>query len=72
MRVHVDGKRVKAGKPRRAVRPRLGAEARRIKIVWTGLRRAKGKKLGRTVVVPVTISDARGKSTTLRVRVRRG
>jgi hypothetical protein len=72
VRVHVDGKRVKAGKPRRAVRPKLGGEARRIKIVWTGLRRAKGKKLGRTVVVPVTFSDARGKSTTLRVRVRRG
>jgi hypothetical protein len=70
--VHVDGRRLKAGKPRKAVRPKLGAGARRIKVVWTGLRRAKGKKLGGTVVVPVTISDSREKRTALRVRVRRG
>jgi hypothetical protein len=72
LRVHVDGKRVKAGNPRKAVRPKLGTGARRIKVVWTGLRRAKGKRLGATVVVPVTISDSRGKRTALRVRVRRG
>jgi hypothetical protein len=72
LRVHVDGKRVKAGRPRRAVQPKLGAGARRIKVVWTGLRRAKGKRVGATVVVPVTIRDSRGKRTALRVRVRRG
>jgi hypothetical protein len=43
-----------------------------VKIVWKGLKRAKGKKLARTVVVPIAMTDKRGKVTTLRVRVRRG
>jgi hypothetical protein len=32
----------------------------------------KGKKLARTVVMPIAMKDERGKVTTLRVRVRRG
>jgi hypothetical protein len=71
-RLVIDGKRVKSGRPKRAVNPKLGKGARRIKIVWTGLKRAKGKKVRRTLVVPVALTDARGKQTTLRLRVRRG
>jgi hypothetical protein len=69
-RVHVDGRKLRAGKPRKAVRPKLGSGARRVKIVWPGLR-AK-RKLRRNVLVPVTMVDARGKRTVLRVRAERG
>jgi hypothetical protein len=72
-RISVDGKKLTAGRPRRAVAPKLGSGgARRIKIVWTGLKRAKHKKLRRTLVVPVTLKDERGKTTVLRLRVTRG
>lgn len=71
-RVVVDGSRVKARRARKAISPKLGGGARRVKIVWKGLKRAKGKRLARTVVVPVTMTDKRGKRITLRVRVRRG
>ena len=71
-RLLIDGKKVKAGHPRRAISPHPAGGARRIKVVWTGLRRAKGKKLRRTVVVPIAMMDARGKATTLRLRVKRG
>jgi hypothetical protein len=71
-RVLVDGKRVKPGHPRKAISPRLRGGARRVKIVWRGLKPVKGKQLPRTVVVPVTVTDTRGKRTTLSVRVRRG
>jgi hypothetical protein len=43
-----------------------------VKIVWKGLKRVKGKKLARTVVVPIAMTDTRGKVTRVRVRVRRG
>jgi hypothetical protein len=68
-RIHVDGKRQRIRRPRKAVRPKLGDGARRAKIVWPGLR-AK-RKLRRTVVVPVTMVDERGKRFRLRLRVRR-
>jgi hypothetical protein len=72
-RVLIDGKRVKSGRPRRAISPKLKGGARRVKIVWKGLSRAKGKKkLPRTLVVPVRMTDTRGKTMTLRVLVRRG
>ena len=71
-RVVVDGDRMTPRRARRAVKPKLGDGARRIRITWSGLRRAKGKKLPRRVVVPVTLRDARGKTTTLRLRVLRG
>jgi hypothetical protein len=71
-RLHVDGKRQKVRRPRRAIRPKLGDGARRVKLVWPGLRRAKGRKLARTVVVPVTIVDERGKRFGGRLRVKRG
>ena len=71
-RLLIDGKKVKAGHPRRAISPRLSGGARRVKVVWSGLKRAKGKKLRRIVVVPITLTDARGKTTVLRVRVKRG
>jgi hypothetical protein len=71
-RLAIDGKKSKAGRARRAISPKLGGGARRVKIVWKGLKRVKGKKLARTVVVPITMTDKRGKVTTLRVRVRRG
>jgi hypothetical protein len=69
--VRVDGRKAKVGRARRAVKPKLGNGARRVKIVWKGLRRAK-RQLKRTVVVPVTMVDERGKRTALRVRVGRG
>jgi hypothetical protein len=68
--VRVDGRKVKAGRPRKAVKPKLRGGARRVRIVWRGLR-AK-RKLKRTVVVPVTMMDKRGKRFALKVRVRRG
>jgi hypothetical protein len=67
-RIHVDGRRVRARAARRSVRPRLGDGARRVKIVWRGLR---GKRRLRTVTVPVTMTDDRGKRTAVRLRVRR-
>jgi hypothetical protein len=63
---------VKAGRARKAISPQLSGGARRIKVVWKGLKRVRHRKLGRTVVVPVTMKDSRGKQTTLRLRVRRG
>jgi hypothetical protein len=69
-RVHVDGRRLKAGRPRRAVKPKLTGGARRVKVVWKRLR-AK-RKLKRNVTVPVTMVDERGKRFALRVRVPRG
>jgi hypothetical protein len=71
-RLLIDGKKSKAARARRAISPQLGGGARRVKIVWKGLKRVKGKKLARTVVVPIAMTDKRGKVTTLRVRVRRG
>jgi hypothetical protein len=71
-RLVVDGKRIKSPRAKRAVGPKLGKGARQVKIVWAGLKRAKGKKVRRRLVVPVTMTDARGKKTTLRLRVRRG
>jgi hypothetical protein len=72
-RVLVDGKRIKSGRAKRAIAPRLGnGGARRVKIVWKGLKRVKGKRVPQTLVVPVTIKDERGKATTLRLRVQRG
>jgi hypothetical protein len=68
--VHVDGERLRTRRPRRAVKPSLGDGARRVKIVWKGLRQRR--KLGRTVVVPVTMVDERGRRFALRVRVLRG
>jgi hypothetical protein len=69
-RVHVDGERSRMRRPRRAVKPKLGDGARRVKIVWKGLRARR--KVRRTVVVPVTLVDKRGKRFALRVRVLRG
>jgi hypothetical protein len=71
-RMTIDGRKAKAGRrARRAVSPRLGKGARRVRIVWKGLKRAKGKKVRRTLVVPIQMTDKRGKKTTLRVRVQR-
>ncbi|MEA2333032.1 MAG: hypothetical protein QOH58_3170 [Thermoleophilaceae bacterium] len=67
--IRVNGKAMKTKRARGAIRPKLGKGARRVKIVWRGLRRTKGK-LPRTVVVPVTMTDTRGKRTRLRVRVK--
>jgi hypothetical protein len=59
--------------PTRELSGQVSASASaRVKIVWRGLKRAKGRKLGRTLVVPVKMTDSRGKSTSLRLRVRRG
>jgi hypothetical protein len=71
-RIVVDGDRTRAGRSRRAVKPKLGDGARRIRITWGGLKRAKKGKLPRRIVVPVTMRDKRGKRTTLRLRVLRG
>ena len=71
-RVHVDGSKTPAGRPKRAVKPRLGDGARRVKIVWRGLKVKRGKKLRRTVPVPVRMVDERGKTFALRLRVPRG
>jgi hypothetical protein len=68
-RVHVDGRKVRVRRARRVVKPRLGDGARRVKIVWKGLR-AKGK-VKRTVSVPLTMVDGRGKRFTSKVRVLR-
>jgi hypothetical protein len=69
-RLSIDGKHVKAGRSKRALKPKLGRSARRIRIVWSGLKRTKGHKVRRTLTVPVTLKDTRGKKTTLKVRVR--
>ncbi|MGH2823308.1 MAG: hypothetical protein ACRDLY_09875 [Thermoleophilaceae bacterium] len=69
-RVHVDGRRVRVRRARRAVKPKLGGGARRVKIVWRGLRARR--KVRRTVVVPLTMVDDRGKRFTPKVRVARG
>jgi hypothetical protein len=66
-RLSIDGKKAKAGHPRRALSRKLRG-ARRVKLVWKGLTRVKGKKL-RRVVVPIVMKDKRGKTTRLRVRV---
>lgn len=68
-RVHVDGRRLRVRRFRRAVHPNLGDGARRVKIVWRGLK-AK-RKLPRRVTVPVSMRDERGKRIALRLRVRR-
>jgi hypothetical protein len=68
--VRVDGRKTRPGRARRAVKPKLGDGARRVKIVWK-LLRAK-RKLKRTVVVPVAMVDERGKRFALRMRVPRG
>jgi hypothetical protein len=70
--VLIDGKVLKGVRARKAISPKLSGGARRIKVVWKGLKRVKHRKLGRTLVVPVTMTDSRGKQTTLRLRVRRG
>jgi hypothetical protein len=69
-RLIVDGKRKRAGRARRSVAPKLGGHVRRVKIVWKGLVRTRGRKVRRTLTIPVTLKDTRGKKTTLRVRVR--
>jgi hypothetical protein len=68
-RMHVDGRRLRLKNPRRAIRPKLGDGARRVKIVWKGLRARR--KLKRTVVVPVTMVDERGKRFTRKVKAPR-
>jgi hypothetical protein len=71
-RVLIDRKKAKAGHPRRTVRPKLAGGARRVKIVWKGLKRRNAKrKLAKTLTVPVTLTDKRGKTTKLRLRVER-
>jgi hypothetical protein len=67
--VHVDGKRLRPRGSRRAVRTNVSNGARRVKIVWRGLR-AK-RKLPRRVTVRVSMRDERGKRTTAKLRVRR-
>jgi hypothetical protein len=69
-RVHVDGERQRIRRPRRALRPKLGDGARRVKVVWKGLK--PRRKLKKTVVVPVTMVDERGKRFPLKIRVARG
>jgi hypothetical protein len=69
-RVHVDGDRQRIRRPRRALRPKLGDGARRVKVVWKGLKTRR--KLKKTVVVPVTMVDERGKRFPLKIRVPRG
>jgi hypothetical protein len=71
-RIVVDGDRTEAGRAGRAVKPKLGDGARRIRITWSGLKRAKGGKLPRRIVVPVAMRDERGKRTALKLRVVRG
>ncbi|MEA2400158.1 MAG: hypothetical protein QOK00_561 [Thermoleophilaceae bacterium] len=71
-RVVIDGKRVKFRRVPKAINQKLPKGARRVKIVWKGLKRAKGKKVARTLVVPVKMTDERGKTTSLRLRVKRG
>jgi hypothetical protein len=67
--VHVDGKRLRPRGSRRAVRTNVSNGARRVKIIWRGLR-AK-RKLPRRVTVRVSMRDERGKRTTAKLRVRR-
>jgi hypothetical protein len=68
-RVHVDGRKVRVRRARRAVKPKLGDGARRVKIVWKGLRARR--KVKRTVLVPLTTVDERGKRFTSKERVLR-
>jgi hypothetical protein len=70
--VVIDGKRVKYRRVPKAINQKLSKGARRVKIVWKGLKGAKGKKVARTLVVPVKMTDERGKTTSLRLRVKRG
>ena len=68
-RVHVDGRRLRIRRARRAIAPKLGDGARRVKIVWKGLRARR--KVKRTVVVQLTMVDERGKRVTSKERVLR-
>jgi hypothetical protein len=68
-RVHVDGRKVRMRRARRSVAPRLGDGARRVKIVWKGLRARR--KVKRTVLVPLTMVDERGKRFASKERVLR-
>jgi hypothetical protein len=68
-RVHVDGRKVRVRRARRAVKPKLGDGARRVKIVWKGLRARR--KVKRTVVVPLTMVDERDKRFASKERVLR-
>jgi hypothetical protein len=69
-RVIVDGKKMARRKARRALNPKLGSGVRRVKIVWKGLLRRHGKHVARKLTIPVTMTDSRGKKTTLKLRVR--
>jgi len=71
-RIHVDGRRVAVRRAKRAVKPRLAGGARRIKIVWRGLKVKRGKKLRPRAAVPVRMVDERGKTFALRPRAPRG
>jgi hypothetical protein len=68
-RVHVDGRRLRVRRARRAVKPKLGDGARRVKVVWKGLRARR--KVKRAVLVPLTMVDERGKRFTSKERVLR-
>ena len=37
--------------------------------MWSGLTRAHGHHIGKRLTFPVTLKDARGKKTTVKVRV---
>jgi len=67
-RVRIDGKLVRMGKARRTLKPRLTSSARRIRIVWSGLIRTHGHR-AKNLTFPVTLKDARGKKTALKLRV---
>jgi hypothetical protein len=69
-RLLIDGKRARAGRAKRTLKPKLGAGARRIKIVWSGLKRTKGHRVRHTLTLPLTLRDTRGKKTTLKIHVR--
>ena len=71
-RLLIDGERVRGRRAKRTLKPKLGAGARRIKIVWSGLKRTRGHRVRRTLKVPVTLKDTRGRTTTLKLRVRVG
>jgi hypothetical protein len=69
-RVTIDGTRRRAAKAKRTLAPKLGGKARRVRIVWKGLVRTRGHKVKKTLTIPVTLTDTRGKKTTLKLRVR--
>ena len=69
-RLLIDGRKVAGGKVRRALNPKLGSGVRRIKVVWKGLRRSRGKRIGKKLTIPVRLKDTRGKTTTLKLHVR--